>query len=337
MATQHGLVTRPQAIAAGMAPERIDRLVRRSHWAVVRRGVYAEAAYVASLSTVRDQRLLLDLAATLRLHMPHVLSHDSAAYAMQLPILHARPPLTHLTRPGVVGSHIRHGVKHHLAPYAAGQVVRVGGTTCLDGARTATDIAREHGFLPGLVAADSALRVGHTIADLRRSRAMMEHWPYVTVVDDVIASASPDTDSIGETLARDLVSELGFGVPQVQFGLTADGRTVWCDLRLGRHIIEFDGLAKYQRLDEGGYAADPTDALWSEKQRQDFVCGFKLGISRLVWDDHFGAARERAMERVRREYLDTCRRFGTDTSDLAAYRPRGPRPRPRRRGGRPAA
>lgn len=329
MAMQHGLVTRPQALAAGMTPEQVDRLVRRARWVVVRRGVYAQASHVRSLRSIRDQRLLMDLAAGLRLHAPHVLSHDSAAHAMGLPILHARPPLTHVTRRGVVGSHIRHGVKHHLAPYADDRVIHVGGIACLNAARTAADISREHGWLPGLVAADSALRLGHSPADLEGVREAMCNWPHVTVVDDVIASASSDTDSIGETLARDLVTELGHGVPQVQFGLTADGRTAWCDLRLGRHVFEFDGRVKYDRVDEGGVAADPGEALWFEKQRQDWVCGFKLGMSRLVWDDHFGQARERAKERLLREYLDTCRRFGTDIDDLAQYRPRQSRPRPR--------
>lgn len=329
MSSNHGLITRHQALAAGMSADRIDRLARTKKWTIVRRGVYAETSYVESLATIREQRVLQDAAATMRMRSPHVLSHDSAAYLLELPILHARPPITHVTRPKVVGSHIRHGVKHHLAPYAPGQVVEVDGLRCLDPARTALDIAREHGYLPGLVAADSALRAGWPFADLRSAAAAMSSWPYMTVVHDVIASASDDTDSIGETLARDLVTELGFGVPQVQFGLTADGRTAWCDLRLGRHIFEFDGRVKYQRIDEGGFAVDPQEAVWIEKQRQDWISGFKLGVSRIVWDDHYGAARDRARERLTREFLDTCRRFGTDISDLAPYRPRGPRPRPR--------
>lgn len=329
MSSNHGLITRRQAIEAGMSAEQIDRLVRTGKWTVIRRGVYAETAYAESLTSTRDQRMLWDRAASIRLRKDHVLSHDSAAYLLDLPILHARPPITHVTRPGVVGSHIRHGVKHHLAPFADRQVVEARGLKCLDLARVALDIAREHGYRAGLVAVDSALRLGCTMLDLRAAAAAMRHWPYKTVVDDVLASASADTDSIGETLARELISELGFGVPQVQFGLTADGRTAWCDLRLGRQLFEFDGHVKFQRIDEGGFATDPGDALWLEKQRQDWVCGFELGMSRLVWNDLWGTERERTKQRLTREYLATCRRFGTDISDLAPYRPRGPRPRPR--------
>jgi hypothetical protein len=312
-----------------MSDEQIDRLVRTGSWTVVRKGVYAETSYWDSLPEIPDRRMLADRAASLRISVPHVMSHDSAAYLLDLAILRPRTPMTHVTRPGVVGSHLRHGVKHHRAAYADLQVLRIDGLRCLDPARAALDITREHGFEAGVVAADSALRAGSSEADLAEAAAGMTGWPFKTTVDDVVAFAHSDADSPGESMSRILVTELGFGVPKLQFGLTADGRTAWCDLRLGRHVFEFDGRAKYQRTDESGYAErDPRDVLWSEKQRQDWVCGFKLGMSRLVWDDFFGVARARAKERLAREYLDTCARFGTDISDLAQFRPRTPRPRP---------
>jgi len=330
MSAQHGLVTRKQAIEAGMSADQIDRLVRTKVWTAVRRGVYAETSYVATLTTVRAKRMLADRAASMRIGAKHHMSHHSAAYLLDLPVLQEPEPVTHVTRMGIVGSHHRHGVKHHRAPFRPELVVERAGLLCLGPARTAADISREHGYRHGLVAADSAMRNGTPRSELDEVAADMPSWPHVTVVRDVFASASPDTDSVGETLARELVTELGFGVPEVQFGLTADGRTAWCDLRLGRHVIEFDGRVKYQRVEEGGLAPDsPDEVVWFEKRRQDWVCGFKLGMSRLVWDDFFGLARERAKERVTREYLDTCQRFGTDPADLAPFRPRGPRPRPR--------
>ena len=58
-----------------------------------------------------DNELTRDRAASLRIGRPHVMSHDSAALELDLAILRAEPRLTHVTRPGVVGSHLRHGVK----------------------------------------------------------------------------------------------------------------------------------------------------------------------------------------------------------------------------------
>lgn len=329
-ATQHGLITRPQAHRAGIDDQEIQRLVRTHVWQRVARGVYAENSVVESAKTHAQRRCLIDAAMSLRISAPHVWSHHSAAHLAGIAVLNEPQPLTHVTRPGIVGSHNRRAVKHHRAPHLADQVIELEGVRLLDPARTALDITREHGYRQGLVATDSALRLGTSPTELARARAMMDCWPGSTVMDHVLADASADADSVGETLARILVESLGFGRPLLQLGLTADGRTVWCDLCLGRHVFEFDGKVKYQRIDEGGFSSgDPAETLWFEKTRQDFITGFKMGVSRIVWSDCVGPGVDAARRRLAREYRDTCARFGTDTTDLSAYRPRGPRPLPR--------
>ena len=320
MGTQHGLITRRQAVAGGLEAREIDRLVRTGTWTAVRRGVYADSEYVASLTTARDRRLLRDRAASLRISMPHVMSHDSGADELGLEILDPPTGFTHVTRPGVVGSHLRHGVKHHLAPYAADDVVEVNGRRVLCPARVAVDIAREHGEPHGTVAMDSALRLGTTRSELESVIDRMTSWPNVNRTRTSLDLCDPGSESVFETLGRELVTELGFGRPQTQFGLSDGTRTAWCDLRLGRHVFEPDGRLKYRRPAEGGLAdRDPEEVLWEEKLRQDWVCGFKLGMSRLVWADYWGARRPQALARLRREYLDTCDRFGTDIEDLEPY------------------
>lgn len=329
-AQQFGLFTRQQALESGMTRDHIQRRLRSRQWVTVGYGVYATAPVVDAATTHRERRILADMAASLRIRGPHAWSHHSAAHLAGIPVLREPVPMTHVTRPGIVGSHDRRLVKHHRAPYPASTLRRHRGIVLLDPARTALDITREHGRRQGLVAVDSVLRAGTTRGELSSARSQMRCWPQSTVMDEVLASASPDTDSVGETLARMLVESLGYGPPRVQFGLTADGRTVWCDLCLGRHVFEFDGRVKYLRVDEGGFAStDPDEVLWFEKRRQDFITGFKVGVSRIVWSDCWGVGIEPARIRLNREFRDTCARFGTDASDLAQYRPRGPRPRPR--------
>lgn len=325
MATQHGLVTRRQAVEAGLPPEAIDRLTRRGDWVIVRRGVYADRSAWEGLTRFEDQQRTRDRAASMRIRAPHVMSHDSAALELDLPVLRARRPTTHVTRPGVVGSHLRHGVKHHLAPYLLSQVTVAHGRPVLGAARTAADIAREHGFAPGVVAFDSALRAGARPRDIEEAMEAMAYWPGVTVSRAAWDAADPGSDSIGETLSRLVVEALGHGRPETQFGLTDGTRTAFCDLRLGRHLVEFDGLLKYLRVEDGGLATiDSADVVWYEKQRQDWVCGFKLGMSRLVWDDVYGPRRAVTARRLEREYLDTCARFGTSIHDLAPFIVRRP-------------
>jgi hypothetical protein len=115
------------------------------------------------------------------------------------------------------------------------------------------------------------------------------------------------------------VHSLGIGWPTTQFGLRAEGRTVFCDVRVGRHVFELDGKVKLIPVAEGGVAAsDPVDVLWAEKKRHDFITGFKLGVSRVTYRD-LGPGRQQTVLRLRREYADTVARFGTDISDLAPY------------------
>jgi hypothetical protein len=188
----------------------------------------------------------------------------------------------------------------------------------LDPARTALDMGREHGVVAGVACCDAALRRGATRDDLSRARAAMWCWPGSRVMDAALRLADPGAESWLESEGRVFVTGLGIGRPQTQFGLTDGRRTVWCDLRIGRHVFELDGARKYLPDDLAGISAE--EALWEEKRRQDFITGFKVGVSRISSTD-LHRYPEDTRRRVLREYHDTCARFGTDITDLAAYRP----------------
>jgi hypothetical protein len=334
MGTQRGLVLRRQARHAGLTDEQVDRLVATGAWVTVRRGVYTTSAHWEILDERRGRRLLRAWAASLNMSMPHVLSHESAALAHDMPILWPSRWHTHVTRFGVTGCRTRHGVCHHLAPFEPHQIVDVEGVPTFDMARTAVDIRQEPwpeaGAQVRVVACDSAMRAGVTRAELEAALAPMKSWPNVTIARTSVAMADPGSDSVGESLGRLLVAGFGVGEVQTQFGLREGRRTAWVDLRVGRHLVEFDGKVKYQRTEDGGLAeGDPGRVLWEEKQRQDWLCGFKLGMSRLVWDDVMPPAWAATERRVMREVMDTRARFGDDLSDLQPFIIREPR---RRRG-----
>ncbi len=326
LARNRGLITRREALAAGLAPGQVDRLVRSGAWVAVRRGVYAERELWESLDRHRERPRCFDRAASLSMVTPHVMSHTSAALELGLDVLLPDPRFTHITRPGVLGSRTRCGVKHHKAVYHPSQVEVVDGRPMLDRARTAVDIAREHGLQHGVVACDSALRAGVPRARLERAYAPMRNWPGVTAARAAVELADAGAESVGESLARLLVWELGIGRPQTQFGLTDGHRTVWCDLRVGRHVFEFDGRVKYLPADRGGVGVlPPEEVVWREKQRQDWLAGLGLGVSRIVWDDLWGAARRRTRERLLREYDATVQRTGASIDDLSRFVIRRPR------------
>jgi hypothetical protein len=225
--------------------------------------------------------------------------------------------LIHITRRTPWTSGVLHGVKRHVAPYSDSQVVLVDGVPVLDAARTALDITREHGYVHGLVACDSARQLGASLTDLWEAAAPMVCWPQVTVVRAAIQDSDPGAESVAETLGRILVTEAGLGPVQTQFELRDVDGEARVDMRIGRHLVECDGHKKYVPRERGGLAVvDPDEVLRREKHREDWLRGYRLGMTRLVWADFWGARRELAKERLRREYAATCRLFGTDISDL---------------------
>jgi hypothetical protein len=139
----------------------------------------------------------------------------------------------------------------------------------------------------------------------------MDNWPNIRATRRAVADSDSGAESAGESLARDLVAELGIGRPWTQVPILVDGRIYWVDLLVGRHAFEFDGKVKYLGRDRGGVdGRRPDDIVWEEKKRQDKICGQGLGMSRIVWDDFWSAARARALVRLAEEYAVTEQRFG---------------------------
>jgi hypothetical protein len=320
LSQQHGLILRRQAVAAGMTVAQVNALIRAGDWVAVRRGVYTTRARWESLDPYVGRPRLEVWAATLTTRTPHFLSHDSAAYLHGLSILEARPRLVHVTRVGALGGRTRHGIKHHKAPVRDEQILFVDDHPVLDLPRTVADIGREHGLRHGIVAAGSALRMGVSRRALRAAVEPMRNWPYVTAPRLAIELADPRCESPGEDLTLLMLGQLGLGLVEPQFGLQDRGRVAWADFRIGRHLVEFDGRWKYQRESAGGLADRPSEAVvWEEKRRQDWLCGFKLGMSRVVWSDVQDDTWASTQDRLHREIADTHARFGTTIDDLAPY------------------
>ena len=320
-ANQHGLFTTEQVLNLGHSMAVILANVRSGCWVGVRRGVYTTRELWDSWDEWTERPLARSRAAHLTMWLPHAMSHDSSALEHGMAILTATPELAHITRPDVRGSRTRYGVKHHGAVHRDDQVEQVNGIPVLDKARTAVDIGREHGYLRGLVACDSALRMGVTRPELVLALEPMRCWPGITQARLAVHRTRVGSDSVGETLARDLLEEAGLGPIQTQFGLHDGTRTAWCDLRVGRLVVEFDGRAKYQRQDGGGLAERPVDeVLWEEKKRQDWVCSFQLRVERVIWSELWAPQRAITIQRLVRAHGAVTAQYGTDISDLSSYR-----------------
>lgn len=314
-----GLIARQDAVAAGMTGREIDRLVRTGEWIALHRGVYADSEVAAKAKTPASRQRLLDRAACMGITVPFVRSHTTAALELGMSVLLPSKPLTHVTRP-CVGTHSAYGVKHHLAPYDAAQVVEANGFAVLDRARAAIDIARHDGYPYGLIAVDNARWNGVTLDELDRALAPMIFWPDRRNAVDAIEMSDSGAENPAESLTRTLLYEIGRTDVETQFGITDGRREAWADLRVGRHLIEFDGLVKYRSAGDGGVATAPPElVVWDEKRREDFLRSFRLGMSRVDWGDVWGAGREAAKVRLDREIASTDRLWGRSIGDLDRF------------------
>ena len=313
-AARHGGVfTRPQAVRAGYTEREMKTATGPGGgWVIVRRGCYAERALWEA--TDDDGRYRMQVhAALLTAREPAVASHGSSAALLGLPMRPYWRGLVHVTRPGVHGARTEGGIKHHRAAFTDDDLAAVDGLTVMGLARTAVDIAREHGFGDGVVAADAALRLGARREHLERALDPMTCWPYVTGARAAVRYADGGAQSVGESLLRLIVLELDRGVPETQFIVREGDRWAAVDLRLGRHLFEFDGRVKYLGREQGGVDDRPPEViLWEEKQREDWLRRVDggYGISRVIWPEMFGAARARTLRRLDAEVAETLRRFG---------------------------
>jgi hypothetical protein len=308
---RHGLITHADAVAAGLDERQVSWLLRHGAWRRLRRGVYVDAATWEGLDEFVGRPRLITRAAHLTLVVEHALSHGSAALEHGLPLLDGAVDLVHVSRNGIKRGRTRNGIKEHAADHAPADLLGTADLPVLGIARTAVDVAREHGYAAGLAACDRALRLGVQRDELNTVIAGMRHWPGIRVASAAVAQADPGADTAGESLARILVKELGIGEPRTQFPLRlGDGRVIWIDLVVGCHAFEFDGRLKYRTSDSGGVATDVERAVWEEKKRERLVRAERLGVSRIIWADYYGPARRQAVARLRAEHANTVAQFG---------------------------
>lgn len=325
-------MTSVQCYADGMTDDRLRGLLRRDgEWVTVRRGVYLPRAAWESVPDGPARWSLRDRAASLAMETEHVLSHDSAARALGVPMLRPERPLVHVTRHHVGGTRTTAGVKHHLTRVDLEPLV-VDGLRVTAPARTALDLAREHGVQAGVVAMDHLLAQGTTRRELRRELETMWCWPHVRSARAAVDLADGRAETPLESLLRLLLLEAGFVDIDVQWPVVVGGSVRWIDLRVGNHLFEGDGLLKLLTPADGGIATSTRTALREQLRRQTDVCALGLGMSRVLWDDHFGRARAGTIARLRADEAVTRQRYGpTLPAHLAEQAARIRRDHPRRR------
>ncbi len=302
-ATQHGLFTASQALAAGYNEREIKFLARTREWVRLRRGIYIESYLLPDDDTARH--VISARAALLRVTDGAFASHLTGVAVHGFDFLDPDFTIVHLTRIGLASSRTEAGVHHHVARVPSGRVMTVAGIRVTDPTWTVIDTARESTFEQGIVLAESALWHERTTSESLRSVLLScADWPGARNAGRVIAFASSLSESPGESLARIAFERLGLPQPRQQvavrdaLGLIGRVDFLWDEFRT---IGEFDGRLKYDD--------ERRETLYDEKRREDRLREAGFEVVRFGWADVQGEARVLG-RRVTAAFARAARRGG---------------------------
>lgn len=279
LAGRGGVVTATELCGHGLSAETLRTLVAQGRLVRLRRNVLVDGEvwrgappWSRHLLRARGAMLLLGEA-----DPPLALSHHSALAAQGLAI-HAADDDVHVVRVGHGTSRRRPGLVRHAAVDPA-LVTTAAGMPAVTPAVACLQVASAFGVEAGLVAADSALRLGACApADLEALRG----WAWLGrgrraagVVADL---ADGRHESAGESRAAMLLHRLGHQTTPQVWVRERDGSPIGrVDLLVTgtRVVIEFDGRLKYGRAQD----------LMAEKVREDRIRERGYEVVRLTWAD----------------------------------------------------
>lgn len=179
-------------------------------------------------------------------------------------------------------------------------IVERDGLLVTDVARTALDVALGSTFAYAVGTADWALWQWNEVRvdkdELRRELSRRAPRYGKRHAEAVIDFATSLSDSYGESVARGVMRELGFAVPELQVRFTDSQGDMVVDYFWRREGIvgEFDGKSKYLRpLFQTDL--EPGERLWVEKKREDRLRRQVAGVVRIVWADLMAPSKLAAM------------------------------------------
>ncbi|MGY2064457.1 type IV toxin-antitoxin system AbiEi family antitoxin domain-containing protein [Blastococcus sp. SYSU DS0619] len=292
------LLLRREAVAAGWSDDELGRAVRSGDLTRLRRGAYVDAIPPPA-SAARHRLLVRATLAALR--RPAVVSHQSAAVLLGLPLWNVPLDRVHVTRRPGSWSDRSDVLSCHVARLRDDEVVDVDGVPVTDPVRTLLDLGRSQPHETAVVSIDAALHRGLLTHDALRARLFdVVGAPGARSAARAVAAADARSESVGESRSRVILHRWKLAPSALQFEIRSAGGALvartdfaWEDARL---VGEFDGRVKYGRLLRPG--EEPGDAVFAEKLREDAVRDEDWDVVRWVWSDL--AVPHRLAARVRR-------------------------------------
>lgn len=272
---QHGVVTTAQALDLGLDRWGLSAMVKAGRLVRLGRGVYALPSPELETDDGRHEAMARGALLT---YPTAALAGVTAVAAHGLPVIGALPK-----RPRLVSAVPSEVLTQSLIlrPRRQASVGDSEWGRAVSVQDAVVQVALEHGTGPGLVAGDAALHAGTvSLKLLEEVAARVEGWPRYGRVRTMMCHLDGRSESPGESLVR---LELAVGgiatTPQVEIHDEHGRLAGRVDLLVDGYklIVEFDGMVKYR---DGG-----TEAVISEKRREDLLRSLGYVVVRVVWAD----------------------------------------------------
>ena len=321
--TNHGIFSRAEALNCGESDFSLGEARRAGLIVRLRRGMYAPADVYAACDE-SGKHMLHARAALAAQRGPVALTGASAAALHGFLLYGQDLDTVHILRLDQGSPRRVAGTNHHIVTRdLTSDLVERDGLIAVSPARAVWQVACRSSLESGVVTADSALRVDDSLAGaLADLQPRFEHYPGSRQGRTVIRLADSRSESAGESVTRVQFHRYGIPMPEPQYRVT-DGNGVHVgDADFGwdeyRHLAEFDGKVKYEKLRRPGES--PSDCVFREKRREDRMrsVGTGYGMTRLVWHLIMPDTARRSMDELRHAIAQSRRLYTRNRTVIAS-------------------
>lgn len=273
---QHGMLTTRQLKLAGFHPLDLVSLVKRRILQHPARGLYAVDELVDPDPRARHRQLV---AGAFLLYPDAILTGTSALLSQGIDVWGAALDRPEILRPchrggGVQLVHVRRAsTRPDPTPGPWGPCVPV--------ADALVQHAMDAGIVPGVISADSALRMNRaTEGEIESALERVKSWPTSSRARAMVGFMDGRRENVAESRCAVTLMFGGFElVPQVTIEDQQGRFVARVDfvIKGTRVIVEFDGKIKY--VDDDG------TALFEEKKREDRLRRLGYVVVRIIWAD----------------------------------------------------
>jgi hypothetical protein len=301
--SDRGFFSRAEAIDAGETDRTLAMARREGMIVRLRRGMYAHA----DLYNAKDDagKHLLHARAALAAQRGTAALTGPSAAALHGFALHEQDlTVVHLLRLDRGSSHHAAEANHHVVTQdIEADLGLYDGVMAINPARAVWEVACRSSLEGGVVTADSALRQDPKLREaIEELQQRFAYFPGSHRGRLAIKLADPRAESPGESVTRVQFYRFDIPMPELQYHVVNSHGTLigisdfyWAD---HRHLGEFDGKIKYQRLLRPSETA--SECVFREKKREDAMRADLRGMTRFVWSEVMPHTARRTMVELAR-------------------------------------